>query len=95
MRRSLGLDIGTAGHSLRWVELEEERGRLHVRSSGTAALDHTARAAGEAMKALTSERRWKGREVIVSLPRLQNRAGEILARALPVHRTPRSLSATP
>src|SRR5205823_3548446 len=69
MRRSLGLDIGTAGRSLRWVELEEERGRIHVRASGTTALDHTARAVGEALKALTSERRWKGREVIVSLPR--------------------------
>jgi Type IV pilus assembly protein PilM len=68
MRRSLGLEIGPAG--VRWVELEEERGRSAVRSSGTAeAAGVGALAAGETLRALAAERRWRGREVVVSLPR--------------------------
>jgi len=68
MRRSLGLEIGPTG--VRWVELEEERGRSAVRSSGTAeAAGVGALAAGETLRALAAERRWRGREVVVSLPR--------------------------
>jgi Tfp pilus assembly protein PilN len=68
MRRSLGLEIGPTG--VRWVELEEDRGRSAVRSSGTAVLDGTfERAAGETLRALAAERHWRGREVVVSLPR--------------------------
>src|SRR5438132_8589378 len=68
MRRSLGLEIGTA--EVRWVELEEERGRKAVRSSGAAAQDGGGeRAAGETLRSLAAQRRWRGREVVVSLPR--------------------------
>lgn len=68
MRRSLGLEIGAAG--VRWVELDEERGRVAVRSSGTAALNGAgARTAGEALRSLAAEQRWRAREVVVSLPR--------------------------
>src|SRR5437763_16702118 len=68
MRRSLGLEIGTT--DVRWVELEEERGRISVRASGTAALAGSGeRAASDTLRALAAERRWRGREVVVSLPR--------------------------
>src|SRR2546425_12165080 len=68
MRRSLGLEIGPAG--IRWVELEEERGRNAVRASGTALLDGAGeRAGGETLRALVAARRWRGREVGGSLPR--------------------------
>jgi Tfp pilus assembly protein PilN len=85
MRRSLGLEMGAAGHPrsgwMRWVELEEERGRITVRASGSATTDGAGeRAVGEALRALAAERRWSrpsdrwrggnsGREVVVSLPR--------------------------
>ncbi len=60
MRRSLGLEIGTA--EMRWVELEEERGRIAVHSSGTAALEgRGGRAGSEALKTLAAERRWRNR----------------------------------
>jgi Tfp pilus assembly protein PilN len=68
MRRSLGLEIGS--DALRWVELEEERGRLTVRSSGATGLPAAREErAAEALRALVSERRWRGREVTVALPR--------------------------
>src|SRR5262245_4194787 len=68
MRRSLGLEIGAA--EMRWVELEEERGRMTVRSSGTLPLPGTGEGAvTEAVRSLVAQHRWKGREVVVSLPR--------------------------
>src|SRR5687768_16845250 len=76
MRRSLGLEIGTAGSlrggCIRWVELDEERGRMTVRSSGTLPLPGTgAGAVTEAVRSLAGQHRWRGREVVVALPRAE------------------------
>jgi Tfp pilus assembly protein PilN len=54
------------------VELEEERGRMTVRSSGTLPLPGSGETAvTEAVRALAAQHRWKGREVVVSLPRAE------------------------
>src|SRR5437870_5359478 len=75
MRRSLGWDYG-AGEA-RWVELVEEHGHPKVRASGT--LEHSGGLSGppveangaatELLRGLVAQRRWRGREVVMALPR--------------------------
>jgi Tfp pilus assembly protein PilN len=68
MRRSLGLEIGA--EALRWVELEEAHGRVTVHSSGVRVLSGSgANREAEALRGLVGEHRWRGREVVVALPR--------------------------
>src|SRR5689334_18580832 len=75
MRRSLGWDFG-AGEA-RWVELVEEHGHPKVRASGTlehggslsAASSEANGTATELLRGLAAQRRWRGRDVVMALPR--------------------------